>query len=297
MSGYDVIVVAGQSNSVCSGEGPFTDPLYQPAINSRIFQVGRWRSDNLLVVPATGNVVDGVTFPCLQDWNYSPQRAGTGFATAFAEMYVANVLAPDRQVLIVPGGCGGSSILSWEGSYVDNTIACMTASLHGDLLARVNVALDQPGENKIAALLWHQGETDVSFSINPKWRHLAMTPAVYQTKLGNYFARLRADLPNGQSFPIITGRFADAWITPSTPYNHSVKIEIEAAIDAVCAQDGRCAVVDTKGLPDNHTSGVNADPAQVVHFNSQAKIIIGYQMFAKWRSLSCPAQLIGIPMT
>jgi hypothetical protein len=295
--GYDVIVVAGQSNSTCAGMGPFDDPLATPAIRSRIFQIGRLRASDMQLVPAEGNLVSDTAandrgtvrrFECLQDWNYYPGLAGTGFALAFAEKYVVTVLAPDRAVLIVPCGCGSTSIRSWAGTLERPDIPCTRGNagatesvLYADMVKRTRRALAEPGSNRIVAFLWHQGESDALAPLGYR-----LTPDEYRGTLADFFRKARQDLAGSAPLPIVTAHFSPAWVPLLSPANLGLKRQVEAAVDAACAAVGHCAVVPTDGLTDNLTSGASTDRRQIIHFDARSMIRLGQTMFDRWQGLA-----------
>lgn len=122
-------IIAGQSNAIGIGRGAFTDNLDTPAINARIFQVGRGGATDMQVIPATEP---------LQHWPVG--NPGIGFAMRFARLYVQ---ANNEDVLLIPCGKGRTSIADWA----------IGGGLFNDMMTR---AWGQP----VVGILWQQGEAD-----------------------------------------------------------------------------------------------------------------------------------------
>ena len=255
--GYDIVIVAGQSNSVCSGLGDFIDPGNRQELTSKIDQV----SQDFKIVPTVGEST-AAKHECLQDYGYHPDRAATGFGLAFAEQYAANQLASDRRVLVVPAGCGGTSILSWLGEWENPELPCAATprNLPSRLLKKVQVGMAGPGAHKVVAFLWAQGETDLAFSINQKQ---PMSVDAYRIALWRWFYRVRKTWPG--NYPIITTRLSPDWLK-----NVGIKQQFENAISDVCRSDVFCKTAYTGGLKANDDE---------VHLNAQSKILLGIMMY------------------
>jgi hypothetical protein len=141
-SGYDVILLAGQSNM--SGRGtPYsatTDPG-QPMI----FQYKGKAPNKGTIIPAAEPL----------DMVDTPNGIGPGFQ--FARWYVANGLNNGRKVLLVPTAQGGTPLTrvatpTWKPS--------VTGSLYSNAISQANGAIAAEAGSKIVAVLWLQGETD-----------------------------------------------------------------------------------------------------------------------------------------
>ena len=66
-------------------------------------------------------------------------------------------LAPTRRVLLVHGGRGASSFYKTD---VSNETWMPGGGLSDDLVKKANIAMATNPNNKVVALLWHQGESD-----------------------------------------------------------------------------------------------------------------------------------------
>jgi hypothetical protein len=254
--GYDIIVVAGQSNAEGVGMGPTIDDTSRDAV---IFQLGRVGNDNLKAVPAKDP---------LQSWSYPNNFVG--FGLSFARAYAAT-LPTSRKVLLVPVAYGGSSILVWEKSQI----------LYVDMKARIKAAQALPGENRVVAFLWHQSETDMLFidAKNPGMPNAA----VYGTKLQELVTNIRTDFPSQPLFPIIMGEPVPSWFK-----RKSARCKVIKEIKAVVKANPQNYFAGSQGLKSNLEDGVSKDSSQTVHFSARSQTLYGkkyFQVFAQRRSV------------
>jgi hypothetical protein len=129
---YQIVIVAGQSNAV--GRGPIIPEWEVDATG--IYQLGRFGSTNLTVIPATEP---------LAHWDAS----GTGFALDTVNlMRSADLL----DYLIIPSALGGTG-------FVDN-MWNPGDPLYRDLVLRVRHVLKAYPGSTVRAVLWHQGESE-----------------------------------------------------------------------------------------------------------------------------------------
>jgi hypothetical protein len=140
--GYDIILVAGQSNATSRGLLQSYDS--QPADNDRIWQLGR-RSVDHVIVPAVEPLYN-VTFAT---W-------GIGFALPFARYYRDHVLPPDRRILII-GAAKGSTGVAHPGAYW-----APDGEGVADATARLAEVIEAYPDSRLIAVLWHQGESDAA---------------------------------------------------------------------------------------------------------------------------------------
>ena len=270
-SGYDIVIVAGQSNAVGRGTGPFDDRFASTNIDARIQQLGRIGAENMQVIPI-GYVSQGVKYDGLQHWGFGDsedRRTRMGFALSFARMYVKKQLAPGRTVLIVPAAYGGTTIARWVNDSAE-------LPLYSDMVARTQAALALPGENRLVAFLWSQGEQDVLNNTDP---------SVYRQKLIELFARLRTDLPQTRPYPIVAGRFVPTWLATSTQ-----KENIEKVILRAVRADLFAGMVSVQGLTSNLDDGVGSDS---VHFSAASQVTYGSRFYSAWRALVEPTPYIS----
>jgi hypothetical protein len=170
--GYLIVPVLGQSNAVGMGLGLDLDGPDKP--HPRVHQ---WA----MCGPSKGTAILAVD-PLLHEI----PAGGVGFGMTFAK-HLADVTG--RAVLLIPGARGDTSFTPKNGWTWDPADTRTRRNLYRNAVAAIDAALARYPGSKIAAILWHQGETDVPL----------MTGPVYQTKLDSVIDGLRsrygADLP------------------------------------------------------------------------------------------------------
>lgn len=191
--GYDIFLVAGQSNTL-NGEDTITVP--DPSIDgaeSNIFQLGRFGAENNTAVPAAEP---------LDHYNASGVTDKVGFALAFAKKYKQDLLESGRDVLLVPCGYGNTGFSNdcWNsGDFMDL-----------DARNRTDTALALgSGTNVLKGVLWHQGETDAK--AGGSW------VTNYQTNLLALIDRWRTHFGDA-TLPFIVGGFVPAWADNAADY-------------------------------------------------------------------------------
>ena len=137
-NGYDIIIIAGQSNAVGHGK-PYDDILDAPQNN--IFQ---FKQDE--TVEIAKDPLDHV--------NLRPQGE-IGFGLSFAKKYYEKYCWGGRKVLIVPCASSGTKLVnsSWHPRQ---------GSLYTKMVERTIKALNLNPNNRLIGVLWHQGESDSS---------------------------------------------------------------------------------------------------------------------------------------
>lgn len=129
---YDIIVMAGQSNSQGSGEGPVSTP-YVP--NEKVL----YMHPDFTIVQACEEVRDGKTIG--------------NFSLSFAQRYLEEgLLKSGRKLLILQTAVGGTGFSDnhWNPGDI----------LYERMVNMISAALSLNENNRIVAFLWHQGETD-----------------------------------------------------------------------------------------------------------------------------------------
>jgi hypothetical protein len=171
--GFDVIVLAGQSNMV-GRNGPI-DPTLD-VTNARILMYG-----------FNGQTLVTAADP-LDHQDETPNTVGMGLS--FAKLHLAT-LSPNRKIVLVPVARGNTGFNSgfWRAGGAGDSPA----------IARVNATMAQTagsgGINRLVAILWHQGEydrTDIQ--------------GQYEADLDTLIARWRSSMTGaGPTTPFICG--------------------------------------------------------------------------------------------
>jgi hypothetical protein len=164
---FHLFLLAGQSNMAGRGDVEAADK--EPIVNVLALDArGAW-------VHATDPV------------HWDKPSAGVGLARAFAIEYSRT--HPGITVGLVPAACGGSPIASWApGQYFEDT----KSHPYDDAIARAKGAMTV---GTLRGILWHQGESDRSPALAPR----------YEQALRTLIARFREDL-HAPDVPFLVGQ-------------------------------------------------------------------------------------------
>jgi len=185
-SGYDVFLVAGQSNTL-NGVGiiPEID-----LVDDGILQLGRWDNMNLKIIKA------------IEPLDHHHKRPGKiGFALSFAKIYLKNLLQANRKVLLIAAGKGSSGFINHSWNKGD--------PLYEDAVFRVKHVLNTYRGSEFKAILWQQGEADV---YNDS----------FQKSLDHMILSFRQDVR--VNVPFILGGMVPYWVNIHTPRQDLQKI-------------------------------------------------------------------------
>lgn len=223
--GFDIMVVAGQSNSQ-GRPGPIEDGPGEPdEPHPRIFEYG-----------VTTRAVVQASEPLE---HYTPSATGVGHALTFAKLYIADGRLEDgRDILLVP--CAKEASGFSDGQWTVGGIR------YDNAIAQVNEAmLEGTGFNRVVCFLWNQGEDEQTFAI---------TKLQYE----RYIYRLIADfrfLMNGadETTPFICAKILPSSLRYWGP--------VDDAYNDLASKVPYTAVVDPAGLElwldDLHYDGDN----------------------------------------
>jgi hypothetical protein len=196
--GYDIIIVAGQSNMAGWSLMPSNIAVSDP-VNPRIDQ---WGTHVTLGIKPASEPLDMYTTP-----------AGIGPALQFARWYTARALSPNRKLLIVPVAKGGTpfegasspSGFTWKVGRNDVT------NLYDNMITQANAAKAAADAiagttNTFVGVLWLQGETDGDNGT---------TGPTYRTDLDALLNGIRTALALS-SLPIVVGTMVPEYLTTGT---------------------------------------------------------------------------------
>ena len=234
---FDIIIQAGQSNADGTGFGN-TDEPYVP--DGRVWYMNGDDTISLAVEKVNGNGIQ------------------SNFSLSFAREYIrAGRLAEGRSLLILRTSIGGTGFLDnrWK----------LTDDLYLHMMEMIRTALALNPENRLVALLWHQGETDAIYhaTYDQHYNHLStLLSSVRET-----FA-----VPE---LPFIAGDFVQQWIEA----NPEICAPVLDAIRAVCRDTARCGFVETNDLPSNDQDFGGGDN---IHFCRRSLYELGVRYFEKF---------------
>ena len=213
--GYDVILLAGQSNAV--GRGVEYDVVFDNINSDRVYQF-----------PSTGTFTDTI-IPLSQPVQHPTPDPDNkiGFIYSFVRQYLRSI-PNNRSVLIVPMAVGGTG-------FVNNRWG-VGNDLYVNAITQANKTLNLPN-SRLAAILWHQGESDAGNS----------------TDVGNYAAKLDATLlglrqgiTGATTTPIILGELSPQWLDGNTN-----RINLNNIIKTTPDRISNTAVASSEGLDGN----------------------------------------------
>ncbi|MCU1404905.1 MAG: hypothetical protein JWQ43_1208 [Glaciihabitans sp.] len=186
MSGFDLVVVLGQSNA--SGTNTDFEPDGLDARDPRILTFPATGEDARTIVPARE--------PLAPIGGHPPGGMGPGGPFSAA---LLPTLAPDRRILIVPAAMGGTGMRNhgtFAGVWLPGFQLGDAVNLFDAAVDHVHAALKAAGANsRIAAVIWHQGESDGG-----------RTEEDYAADLDVLVAELRRQIPESATSPFIAGQ-------------------------------------------------------------------------------------------
>ena len=236
---FDIIIQAGQSNSEGYGFGP-TDAPYQP--DGRVWYLNQ---DGTITLAAEKAINNGIQ---------------SNFSLSFVREYLnAGMLPEDRKLLIIRSAVGGTGFLDNRWKPCDDLFLQMME------MTRTALALNP--ENRLIALLWHQGETDAGHraTYEQHYNHLST------------LLRLVRETYNTPDLPFVAGDFVADW----KGKNIEVCIPVVDAIRAVCAECGNGRFVETADLKSNLQEGIEHPLgwADDIHFSRRSIYELGRRYY------------------
>lgn len=239
---FDIILLAGQSNAEGTGKGDVEE---------------EWIPDGDILqlnAPRVGDCIGGnkwqwfvdfpldlrikVANPVLDD-----QESGDRdhLALHFAKKYKeSGRLKEGRKILIVNTPLGGTSFIDghWE----------MDGRLYLRMMEMLKYALALNPENRVVAMLWHQGESDAIGGLYPE--RGVTPPDVYRAKLKALLDSVRA-LCGDEKLPIITGDFVPLWkqrnAAKADPITEALKLTTADVNGAFVHTDGLISNAEVLG--------------------------------------------------
>lgn len=181
--GYDVILLAGQSNMV--GKGNPIDPVLD-ATDPNVYQYGNNRDIVVVGRDALDHVDEAI--------------GDMGLGMTFAKRYASETLLHGRTVLLVPVADGGTGFNTgyWRSGgvgYINAVNQANAAMIQGN------------GENRFVGMLWHQGESD-SFALNQ---------AQYSADIDLLISGFRSEITGASATtPFVVGEMLETWERPQS---------------------------------------------------------------------------------
>ena len=259
MESYDIIIEAGQSNAEGSGYGE-VEKAYQPREDVLYLLPAMQYED----IPGRGVVVEYFDRP--PKIEIAKERVGKNgplgdFSLTFAEDYINNsLLGEGRRLLIVRAAIGATG---FNGGYWG-----VGKPLHEKMIEVTKYALSLNPENRVVALLWHQGEHEAARGTPVEDYKRYMKETIEDV-------RDRLSLP---TLPFISGDFCGEWkmknITTTAPVIEKLREATEEC--------GYSAFVSSEGLLSNRQANGGTDD---IHFCRASLYELGHRYFAAYMSV------------
>ena len=266
---YDVILLIGQSNAEGYGIGPVANE-YEPTDN--IMQLVdsypvmyRLNSEGIDELDVPKETVYRIT-PAAENTRKGAGKLGC-LAISFIKKYYDEFLAgTDRKLLLVRAAIGGTGFLrkQWTPDGV----------LYRRALDMTDTALSLNPENKLKAILWHQGESE---AIDGKGKGYDFLYSFYTESLSRLLLDLKAKYGD---VPFIAGGHCEDWI-PRFPEE---SVAITDANKDVFKKFSSVGYVDTSGLGSNDRI-VKGKYLDDVHFNRPALYELGERYYNVYKEL------------
>lgn len=261
---FDIIIVAGQSNASGCGLG---ETNFSWAIDQNIMMFNKSYKADVVSTPY-GDMIEvqdmGDCYLAVADERGENDNKAAVFCLSFAKKYAQNNLEKGRKVLLVQTAIGGTGFA--KNHWGENQ------KLERRMFEMVDEALSMNKENKIVALLWHQGEHDIfeNAQLNYEQRK-----EYYAKKLTTFIANVRAKY--GQ-VPFVSAGFCKTWIELQD------KERVAAIVDAYkyIEENTLCMahVHNTSDLKSN--SQVVKDNKDTVHFCRDSAYELGKRYYNKY---------------
>ena len=261
---FDIIIVAGQSNAMGCGLGETNTPW---EINDKIMMFNEKYTADVISTPYGDRLEIETTGDCYI--NQADEREDGAnklavFCLSFAKKYVENNLDEDRKVLIVQTAIGGTGFARnhWgKGEKLEKRMYEM-----------VDAALSMNKENRIVALLWHQGEHDIFENAEFDY---ATRYAYYTEKLDAFLSGVKEKYGD---IPFVSGGFCKGWISEQSQDNVNA---IKNGYKTVYVKFNKVAHVwDTDDLKSN--SEVVKDNTDNIHFCRDSAYELGRRYYEKF---------------
>ena len=238
---FDILIQAGQSNSDGTAFGNVCNPYQQDC------RVWYYNADG--------------TFQIAQE-KVANNAIQSNFSLSFARKYLeSGMLGEGRKLLILRTAVGGTG-------FSDNRWKS-TDDLYLRMMEMIRDTLALNPENRLKALLWHQGETD---AVNK------MTYDYYRDHITKLITNVRNTF-NEPTLPFIAGDFVQDWKRK----NEEICAPVIQALRDVCANQCH-AFVETDGLESNREDGYPHPFGWVddIHFCRRAMYTLGERYFAAY---------------
>ncbi len=243
-SPYLVVPILGQSNAFGMGIGLDRDGEDRP--HPRVHQYA-------MSGPSKGEVILAEE-PLLHEI----PGYGVGFGMTFAKLLAEET---GRHVLLIPGARGDTSFEPKNGYTWDPADSATKVNLYANGVRAIDAVLARWPASVVAAVLWHQGESDVPLTSGP----------VYRAKLDSLIDDLRRRY--GNDLPFLLGQMV--------PEEMELSRKDYSVIDAIHADTPNRR--HRTGFVTGERGCINGEADR--HYNAAGQRAMGRGMWAGYRQL------------
>jgi hypothetical protein len=258
---YDIILLAGQSNAYGTGKGP-TDNPWQVRDDIMMlkndFEICYKRPDENTVYIDINAQKDGYIEKAKENLENDGVTTIGNFSLTFAKMYADKYLQKGRKVLIVSTAIGGTGFKGEHWGKNDKMFLRMVDMLDSALALNKN--------NKLVAVLWHQGEHDAYENRDLSFDGIK---EYYDEKFTEFLGFVRERY--GKEVPFVCAGFTYAFINEFKKGSDAV-IEV---LQNKMQNDEMAKFVDASGIKCNSDIGLD----DIYHFNKKGLEILGARYF------------------
>lgn len=267
---FDIVLLIGQSNAEGYGIGPVENE-YEPTDNIMQFTdsypvMYRINTEGIEALDVPQTTIYRIT-PMAENTRKGMGKLGC-LATSFVKRYYDEYLSETkRKVLLIRAAIGGTGFMrkQWTPQGV----------MFERAIDMTDIALGLNPENKLSAILWHQGEGE---AIDGKGKSYGELYAFYLNSLTKLVSDFKSKYK--KDIPFLAGGHCDDWIihylTESTAITDATK-DVMAKFD--CA-----GYVETAGLGSNERIIRGKHPDEV-HFNRPSLYELGERYFTVYREI------------
>jgi len=262
---FDIIIVAGQSNAEGNGQGfaeeavKNLDDCYMLYDKNPAYTSPDIPLPNLVMTQPTETVFDQFS-----EFNGE-------LTSSFIKEYIKNgYLKENRKILVIKTSLGGTGFFKKQWG-----TGC---PLNDRFFRMVNEGLNANKENKIVALLWHQGEHDAYESQVVKYDYERIANEYYNN-LKTLFTLIK-DTYKEFDFPFICGTFCKDWATREG-YLESEQAVVDAT-NKVLKEMNLPLAVDASDL---HSNDQDIKSGDTIHFSRNAIHKLGLRYFDVYQSI------------
>ena len=266
-SEYDIILLAGQSNAYGYGKGESDNPWQERddvmMLKNDFKECYKHPYENTTYIDIIAEE-DGYIEIAKENLENDKCKTIGCFALTFAKMYAEKYLKKGRKVLIVYTPVGGTGFKGEHWREADKMFLRMVDMMDSAISLNKN--------NKVVAVLWHQGEHDAYENRDLNFEDIK---EFYDEKFGEFFNFVREKY--GKDIPFICAGFTPTFVNEFRKGSDAVL----GVLQEKMKEENMAKFVDTSDLKSNADIGLN----DIYHFCKTALEILGARYFCAFEEI------------